>query len=368
VSALAGQAVVTVERTDDGTTGTVIGYKTVDATALAGVDYSAVSGTLSWAAGDRSVKKILVAVTTKGSGKLFDFDLVPIAGGASIAAPAAAAVSITAPSADIPPAALAVGYLTQTFGPAVTLGTNWYNMNFFQPPTPATQNSDGTVSISNYESISTAMRDTSMPHKWRGMAFGGGAYFEAVLHFANADDSTLKSWPAFWGSDIENFSQNAVTALTQWSGQPQGFGNWIETDFFEFDRQSATEYGIQIHNWYGYHDHQQVQDVRAYSQPVKVANGFNWSDSHKYGYLWVPATAATKGYAMAFLDGVQMGPTIYWDQYDPQAPPPPKVGTTAFSVLDSRHLVLVLNTGTHNPMTVESVTVWQASNSENLTQ
>ncbi len=275
-------------------------------------------------------------------------------------------VSISAPSAGTPPAAAAVGYQTQTFGPAVTLGANWFNMNFFRPPTNAAQNGDGTVSISNDQSIASATRDTSMPQQWRGMAFGGGAYFEAVLHFSNADDSTLTSWPAFWGSDIENVSQNAVTELTQWSGQPEGFGNWIETDFFEFDRHSVSEYGIQIHNWYGYHG--QPKDVLAYGQPVRVAAGFKWSDSHKYGYLWVPATATTRGYAMAFMDDVQMGATIYWDQYDPEAPPPPQPGTTAFSVVDRRHLILIIQTDPHNPMTIETVTVWQASDRDNITQ
>ena len=368
VNVLAGQAVVTVERTDAGTANTMIGYKTADATAVAGVDYSAVSGSLSWAAGDRSVKKILVGVTTKASGKLFDVKLVPVSGGASISGPATAAVSITAPSLDIPAAAIAAGYLTQTFGPQVTMGVNWFDDNFYGPSKHATQNSDGTVSITA-QGVASATRDTSMPNKWRGMAFGGGVYVEAVMHFANADDSVLKpNWPAFWGCDIENMSQNAVTASTQWEGQPEGFGNWIETDFFEYDHQNVNEYGIQIHDWYGYHNHQQVQDVMAYTQGVKVANGFNWSESHKYGWLWVPATATTKGYAMGFMDGVQMGPTIYWNQYDPHAPPPPKVGTTAFSVLDSRHLVLIVETGPHNPLTLESVTVWQASDSENLTQ
>jgi hypothetical protein len=280
---------------------------------------------------------------------------------------AQSSTAATASSESIPPAAAAVGYRTQTFGPEVTLGSNWFGMNFFRPANPAAQNSDGSVSMTNAE-ISSATRDPSMPYQWRGLAFGGGAYFEAVLYFSNADDSVLASWPAFWAGDIENFSQNAVTELTQWAGQPQGFGNWIETDFFEFDQQNVNRYGIQINNWYGYHDPAQVQAVRAYSQSFGVREGFNWSDPHKYGYLWVPATATSKGYAMTFMDDVQISATIYWDQYDPEAPPPPQVGTTAFSVLDSRHLILIVGTGSHNPMTVETVTVWQASDAENLSQ
>ena len=287
-------------------------------------------------------------------------------GGGTSATQTAPTVSITAPSVDVPPAAAAVGYQKQTFGSAVTLKVNWFDNNFYGASKHATQNDDGTVSITA-QGIASATRDTSMPHQWRGLAFGGGAYFEAVLHFANADDSVLSpNWPAFWGSDIENMSQNAVTEMTQWTGQAQGFGNWIETDFFEYDRHKVNQYGIQIHDWYGYHT--QPKDVLAYTQPAVVANGFKWSDSHKYGYLWVPATATTQGYAMAFMDDVQMGPTIYWNQYDPEAPPPPQPGTTAFSVLDSRHMVLIIETGAHNPMTIDTVTVWQASDADNITQ
>ena len=311
-----------------------------------------------------------MGVNANAAGKLFHVNLLQVAGGALVAAPASAAVDITAPAADIPPAAAAAGYTTQTLGPEVTLGANWYGMNFYGGSNDASQNSDGTVTLSGKgQGVASAMRDKTMPNLWRGMAFGGGAYFEAVFHFANADTSKLKQWPAFWGADIENMSQNAVTELTQWSGQPKGFGNWIETDFFEYDRQNLNEYGIQVHNWYGYHDHDQVQDVRGLpSAPTKVAEGFKWSDPHKYGYLWVPATPTTQGYAKAFMDDVQMGPTMYWDQYDPEAPPAPKVGTTAFSVLDSRHMVITLETGTKNPLTIDSVAVWQASDKENLTQ
>ena len=362
-------AVITVERTDDGTANTSVGFNTANATAMAGKDYSAASGTLSWSAGDRSSKKILVGVNANAAGKLFHVNLLQVAGGASVASPASATVDITAPSSDIPPAASAAGYQTQTFGPEVTLGANWYQMNFYRASNDATQNGDGSIAISGKgQGIASATRDKTMPHLWRGMAFGGGAYFEAVFHFANADTSKLSQWPSFWGTDIENMSQNAVTELTQWAGQPTGFGNWIETDFFEFDRQSLNEYGIQMHNWYGYHEHAQVQDVRAYGSAAIVPAGFKWSDPHKYGYLWVPATATTKGHAAMFMDDVQMGPTIYWDQYDPEAPPAPKAGTTAFSVLDSRHLILTIETGTRNPLTVDSVSVWQASDKDNLTQ
>ena len=368
VNASDGTVVISIERKDAGTSKTTIGFKTSNGTAVAGADYSETSGNLDWAAGDRSVKKVLVRVDANAAGKLFHVSLAMVSGGASISAPGIAAVFIKGSAGSIPGAAVAAGYKTKTLGPEVTLNSNWYQMNFYRASNDATQNRDGTIAISGHgQGIASATRDKAMPHLWRGKAFGGGAYFEAIFHFADADASKLAQWPAFWGTDIENMSQNAVTEMTQWSGQPTGFGNWIETDFFEYDHQNLGEYGTQIHNWYGYHEHGEVQDVRGYTAGLKVANGFDWSIAHKYGYLWVPATAGKKGYVAVFMDDVQMGPTVYWDQYDASAPPSPKLGTTAFSVLDSRHLILTIETGARNPLTVDSVSVWQASDKDNLT-
>jgi hypothetical protein len=110
--------------------------------------------------------------------------------------------------------------------------------------------------------------------------------------------------------------------------------------------------------------------VVVYGPGITVPNGFDWSQPHKYGYLWVPATSNTRGYAKMFLDSVQVGPTVYWDLYNPgeALPPPPVPGSTAVSVMDTRHLALIFNTGTHNPMKVYSVSVWQASAAHNLVQ
>jgi hypothetical protein len=271
----------------------------------------------------------------------------------------------------VPAPAAAVGFTTQTFGPAATMGSNWYNDNFYgMSGVAGTQNSDGSVSISGTGSgaISTAFQADSDTNKWAGTAFGGGGYFEATFSFTGADDSSLSLWPSFWANDIENMSQNAVTALTQWPGQPTGYGNWIETDFFEYDHQSTGQYGIQIHDWYGFYGSQ--GSVDAFGPGINVPAGFDWSQPHQYGFLWVPATATTQGYAQMFLDRVQVGPTVYWDQYTPAESallPPPILGSTAISALDTRHLALIFSTGTHNPMTVYALSVWQASAANNIT-
>ena len=77
----------------------------------------------------------------------------------------------------------------------------------------------------------------------------------------------------------------------------------------------------------------------------------------------MPATATTQGFAKYYFDGVQVGNTITWNQYNPSAGPAPSISNgTAFSVLDELHLALILGTGSSGtPNTVYSVSVWQNS-------
>jgi hypothetical protein len=287
-------------------------------------------------------------------------------GGTAAGADSAVASAVPAPAA-------AAGYMTPTFGPAVTMGRNWRDFNFFgMHGMGGRQNGDGSVSIPGTEeaAICSAWQDNSKRNKWAGIAFGGGGYFEATFSFTGANTALLKAWPAWWAIDIENMSQNAVTALTQWPGQPSGYGNWIEPDFFEYNHRKTNEYGVQIHNWYGRFPHpDDVAAISNWSSGIRVPADFDWSKPHQYGFLWVPATASTRGYAQMYLDRVAVGPVVSWQQYNPLVtPPPPKVGSSAVSVMDTRHLALILSTGPENPVTVYAVSVWQASTANNLTQ
>ncbi|MBW8873797.1 MAG: hypothetical protein JF614_02445 [Acidobacteria bacterium] len=62
VAESAGQAVITVERSGGEDGAVTVHYATSDGTATAGQDYTAVSGTLSWAAGDESRKTFAVPI------------------------------------------------------------------------------------------------------------------------------------------------------------------------------------------------------------------------------------------------------------------------------------------------------------------
>src|SRR4051794_31077514 len=142
-------------------------------------------------------------------------------------------------TAGIPAAAAAVGYNTETFGSAVTIGSNWRKFDFFgtdPAAIPVIQNADGSVTISpggnNYGAqLSTASVGTT-PTNWTGEAFGGGAYFQATMSF---------NGPAsFWTNDVENMSTASTTGQTTTP-------SWIEADIAEFDTTGV--YGFALHNW-----------------------------------------------------------------------------------------------------------------------
>lgn len=265
----------------------------------------------------------------------------------------------------IPPLALAAGYTLQTFGSLATFGANWFNHNFYQPVTAnaASQNADGSLLVTgagaNY-GVCTAQRTST---SWTGTAFGGGALFRFVFSYLPSTDQST-GWPALWANDIETMQSNSVTSRNQWAGQATGFGNWIETDFFEADAGSLTRWGFAMHNWYG-----------TLGSGVSLSTAFSSfaiptaTDPNVCEFLWIPATASTQGSATQYLNGTQVA-QVTWAQYNPATNPPPVAGSSAYSVLDTRHMALIMGTA-HNqtqPMTIYATDVWQASAAGNISQ
>ena len=299
----------------------------------------------------------------------------------------------TSTPGQVPAPAAAAGYNTQTFGPALKLGSdptaakltgNWQPFNFFgatwqKGNIPSNGDGSITIPVNVYDDygaqLSTAVYSPSAPHHIQGIAFGGGGYFEVTLSFAY---NTATGGPAFWANDIESMAGASAGDLTarHWPGQAPDFGDWIEADMAEFDGGlHSDQYGIALHNWYG---HGEGTSTLGSGSPVTVPPGTDFKQPHKYGFLWVPATDSAKGYAKWYFDGVQVGNTITWNQYDPTLKPAPedlgKGGSSAYSIMDTRHLALILgnasppktNSATVSPITVYNVSVWQASADKNL--
>jgi hypothetical protein len=286
----------------------------------------------------------------------------------------------------LPSQALAVGYNLKTFSTNFSLnnvdlnntsrsGTNWYSWRFFGHRFSNTSriikiNNDASVTLLGDNNIYSASIATATPtnssEKFLGTAFGGGAYFEALLKFdSNGHDK--RNWPAFWSMAIEHM---ASLSSAQWPGQPKGYEHFIEADFFEYDVGGGNFFGGAIHDWYGIWNKTCPEGYCKASLPYSVVKrqvpkNTDFNQYHRYGFLWVPATDKTVGYAEYYFDGQKVGERTSWSKYTNQSPPPGSKPWT-FGIIDNNHLVIVLGTGFKQPMTVKSVSVWQASIKQNL--
>lgn len=299
-----------------------------------------------------------------------------------------------------PAPAAAVGYNLKTLGPSLVLGktpdpvtsypqfinganvvpytftgTSWTNIGVVQNP-------DGSVTMDGTgqafgNGITTAAagnaNQTTDWHSFTGTAFGGGAYFQAVMK------DTTGGPMSFWANDIETMNGVSVNGGPyQWPGQAAGFGDWAEVDFAEFD--DPNSYGLAFHNWYG-----------AVGSAIQANSNFakalpsptpDYTQYNTYGALWVPATPTAQGRMVYYfhpgdcsvscVGAYTVIGTLTWNKYNAAlGPPPTPTGTTTgggstFSVLDNLHLAVIFGGSSGHTTTVKDVQVWQATNQGNL--
>lgn len=265
------------------------------------------------------------------------------------------------PGAIIPIPAAQAGYLTRTFGPTAPLGA-WLPWNFFGQSNglAATQDALGALHLTGTGALTTAVNDYTQPHKWRGLSFGGGYYYQAIVSFQGAPPSTGK-WPALWALAIEHASGGYEgTGALQVQGQPAGYDHFVEQDFLEAIGTTAS-YSTTLHEHYGLSagNASNVQaGIQGYKTPIQGA----WSQPQKIGFLWVPATATTQGYVESFYNDQPQG-KITWSAYSSASVPP----ANPYAIGDLQHFPLIITTNAANPMTVSEVSVWQANAASNIT-
>ncbi len=137
----------------------------------------------------------------------------------------------------------------------------------------------------------------------------------------------------------------------QWPEQRKGYEHFVEADFFEYDlkdyvrRGKLNYFGGALHDWFGLPSADRYSHLTIpYSAVVReVPLNTDFTQYHRYGFLWVPATATENGYAEHYFDGRRIGMRIAWRQYTNQEPPPKP--PWMFSIIDQNHLVLILGTG-----------------------
>jgi hypothetical protein len=191
-------------------------------------------------------------------------------------------------------------------------------------------------------------------------------YVEGVMKF---DPLTVASfgaggWPSFWCLPIEKGMGPVPDA---WPGQAAGYEHYLELDIMEYIWSGVrpSSYMATLHDWYGVYTSgfNDVNNGAANVMPVSDVSLFN--SFHRYGVLWVPATASTKGYIQYYFDRAPVGTQFLWDQYTGQ-PPTPIGQSWKYGIVDSHHHSLILGTGPGANLTVQSVDVWQASAANNL--
>jgi hypothetical protein len=298
-------------------------------------------------------------------------------------------------ASSVPPQAAAVGYNTQTFyssmaaadfdlAEAYTTGKKWYLGNFqgSTPPPSATVTFGQNYAVvggNNATSIICTAGASGAPGTglWVGTAFGGGAYFEAEFAFDPAQTAANNgsvgggygSWPAFWSDTLEQFL-TMTPVVDQWPGQATGYESYVEPDFFEYQSGGAIgsveQFGSSIHQGYGIWNSTCPPGycVITASENGTAPTGTRWTEYHRLGALWVPATVSTSGYMSFYLDGVLYN-TVTWTKFVAQAPPP-TAQPWAYGVMDLRHLVVMFDTGPNQPFSVRYMGVWQANGSGNL--
>jgi hypothetical protein len=283
--------------------------------------------------------------------------VTPASGGPHV--PGDPSIGVVPPVAGVPAQAAAAGYNTLTFGPKIELGKNW-----LAATGQWTTNPDGSVTCMGTPGYGyNALTATLGSGSWRGVCFGKGGYYEATFKYTGPPPFGVPV-PSFWANDIENQLQNSYgTGESQWPGQPKGYVDSIEWDIVEVNN-GAGSMGFTVHSWFGFQS--AIQDTMAISDG-SPANGLgDQTQYHRYGGLWVPATASSKGYIQHYFDDRPVGNRIEWNQYNPALPPPPREGRNAFSRIDVSHMYFIIGTGPNNPTTYEGVRIWQRDRSGNI--
>jgi hypothetical protein len=303
---------------------------------------------------------------------------------ASLASPTLRAASA------LPSEVVQQGYTVNTFSSNFTTATvdikntrtrgfNWYIVELYYhhaDPAGIKINGDGTVTLNGDTSGASGQLMSALHYKgtntFAGTTFGGGAYFEAEFKFdpttvASAHTAGIRGWPAFWGLPLEGA---ILPYQNQWKGAPSGYQHTVETDFFEADTPlKPTSYGIGLHDWYGISGQTCPHGLCVVNLPQSGERtpplGTDFTQFHRYGFLWVPASATSSGFMQGFFDGQPIGASHSWTLFQDQAPPP--TGQSwAFGRLDQQHQFIILGSGLNQPFTVRSVNVWQHGSSANL--
>lgn len=149
---------ITASRTDGSAGAVGVSYSTSNGTATSGSDYTAASGTLSWAHGDTANKTFTVGIaddTAVEGSENFNASIASPTGGATLGSPASATVAIA--DNDNPPSGSiqlsAAAYSVGESGPTVTIAATRTGGSF-GPVGVSYSSSNGTAGLGDFANVS----------------------------------------------------------------------------------------------------------------------------------------------------------------------------------------------------------------------
>ena len=221
------------------------------------------------------------------------------------------------------------------------LGFQWYvNQPFGGKPTPAdrlTVNRDGSLTI-RQGTINSFSASTGARH-----GICRRPYFEATLSFdAKVTAAKEKAWPAWWAMSLEHFLN---LPGEHWVDSPPMSSisrRWISSNPTPAWAGPNT-FGGATHDWGGVwgKDTNWQYDFQNSNFVIHLSPNIDFSLPHRYGYLWLPATPTSAGYAHYYFDGLPTADKITWSYYNPDNPPSPPAeracGSSASTIASMWH-------------------------------
>jgi uncharacterized repeat protein (TIGR02543 family) len=216
-TANSGTVFLTVTR-NNGSTGIVtVQYRMADGTAKAGTDYTAKTGTLTFATGETS-KKISIPILNKGTvlkgDRCFTISLSNPTGGAMLGFPGTAVVTVTpAPALEIAPTTWAAPKTSAILDVAVTSNLVWTvsSSQTWLTLSETSGSDNGSVTLTVEENPTIAVRKAVV-------TFKAGTLTKTVTVMQAAGDPALWIDPAEWDIAMEGGTRTVmVNSNTRWS-------------------------------------------------------------------------------------------------------------------------------------------------------
>lgn len=267
---------------------------------------------------------------------------------------------------------------TISTAPTASPGFNWYTQRLFgyAQTTAAglSLDSEGLVispvndvdSGGNYSIATAGAADNA--EGYVGQTYSKGFYVEARIKFDPSRFPATDGYPSIW---MESVKHAAGKGASQWEGQAAGYEHFIEDDIFQYNITWAPKvaFGGGVHDWSGIYPSftnltnagpaAGTQFNNFVVAPSNLTPG-DWSNWHTVGQLWVKGSASNgyHGYLQTYFDGRATNMTISWTDNLNYTPETLSGSRSVFSIMDQDEVMLILGSGTKQPLHVQWVHVW----------